>query len=88
MITLDNQTVEGQNTQQIKEGYYNACMNCVHYNLFIYFYKGVDYLSFLELEQSQQLSKDQDSSSPAITIPTGLPFDNSVQTQAFVSEIV
>ena len=48
---------------------------------------GINYLQFLEMEQSHQLSNLQDSSSPAITIPTGLPFDNSVQTQAFVSTI-
>ena len=50
-------------------------------------FKGINYLPFLELEIMQDLLKEQDSSSPAITIPTGLPFDNSVQTQAFVSEI-
>ena len=34
----------------------------------------------------QEIPLDQDKSSPAITVPNGgLPFDNSVQTQAFVS---
>ena len=47
--------------------------------------KGVDYLPFLKLDQMQRIPLKQDSSSPAITVPTGLPFDNSVQTQAFVS---
>ena len=50
--------------------------------------EGVYYLPFLEFNKSFQLTKEQDNSSPAITIPTGLPFDNSVQTQAFVSEII
>ena len=45
-------------------------------------------MKFLETDSSLQLSMEQDSSSPAITIPTGLPFDNSVQTQAFVSEAI
>ena len=45
-------------------------------------------MKFLETDSSLQLSMEQDSSSPAITIPTGLPFDNSVQTQVFVSEAI
>ena len=39
------------------------------------------------MDHMQEIPLDQDKSSPAITVPNGgLPFDNSVQTQAFVSE--
>ena len=47
---------------------------------------GVDYLTFLEPEHMEQIPRNQDSSSTSINIPIGLPFENSIQTTAFVSE--
>ena len=35
----------------------------------------------------EPISRNQDSSSNSVNIPTGLPFENSIQTTAFVSEI-
>ena len=34
----------------------------------------------------EQIPRSQDSSSVSINIPTGLPFENSIQMTAFVSE--
>ena len=49
-------------------------------------FKGVDYSPLLEPEHMEQIPRNQDSSSTSINIPTGLPFENSIQTTTFVSE--
>ena len=49
---------------------------------------GIDYLPFLEPEQMTTVPNMQDSSSPPITITTGLPFGNSIQRIAYVRNII
>ena len=61
---------------------YNYKLHCIRL-----YSAGVDYLTFLELEHMEQIPRNQDSSSTAIKIPTGMPFESSIQTTAFVSEI-
>ena len=74
---LDNQTVEGQNTQQIIRRLIKLIISNVFYT-FLRELKVFTICHFWNFNKSFQLTKEQDSSSPAITIPTGLPFDNSV----------
>ena len=47
-------------------------------------YAGIDYLSFLDLDFTDLIYSTQDGSSHLISLPTGLPFGNSIQTTAYV----
>ena len=51
-------------------------------------YIGTDYLPFLEPKRMTMVLNMQDSSSPPITITTGLPFGNSIQRIAYVRIVV
>ena len=51
-------------------------------------YIGTDYLPFLEPKWMTMVPNMQDSSSPPITITTGLPFGNSIQRIAYVRIVV
>ena len=92
-FTLLDGQMPGDNSQKLIEGksYNTLCVSLYTYTeLYLPFnlhvHAGVDYLTFLEQEHMEQIFRNQDGSSTSINIPTGLPFENSIQTTAFVSE--
>ena len=82
---------QNPNGQLLNEGILTTNIIILIISLIFHFHSyilGIDYLPFLEPEQMTTVPNMQDSSSPPITITTGLPFGNSIQRIVYVRNII